>query len=305
VLIEGKWSADWRGLRKLSTKVHRSPEFDVCISFAGEDREVAKRIASLIKRNGMKRKVFYDDFERATLWGEELARHLHTIYSQQSRFCVILFSQAYSRKVWTLHEYRSALTRVAREQDAYVLPIALDVATIPEEFASVGYWPFNPGDERRIANAVEEKINEYLSQHYVSIEELVEIFNADRAASAILDGFREGIQERVATGDLLDAQIMTVLALISAADIKHLDKSTRALIDLILFSSGAIGDSFEGDSVSIVGDASVRRFLGPHGPFLFSVDAWEPFLERYKISDDALEPDPTELDAMPEDDTSD
>jgi hypothetical protein len=239
----------------------------------------------------MKRKVFYDDFEQATLWGEELARYLHEIYSEQSKFCVILFSHAYSRKVWTRHEYRAALTRVVQEQGSYVLPVALDVAAIPDEFASVGYWPFNVGDERKIARAVEEKVNDYIGRYYFSVDEMVEIINASRGASAILDGFRAGIQERIAAEDHLGSQILTILALISAADTKHLDKSARALIDLVLYAPGPVGDSFEDDIVKVVGTASVRRCLGVHGPFLFTVKDWEEFIEPYRINDDELEPD--------------
>jgi hypothetical protein len=51
-LIKGKWSADWRGLRRLSAKEFPTPKFDVCISFAGEDREVAAQIAGLSNATG-------------------------------------------------------------------------------------------------------------------------------------------------------------------------------------------------------------------------------------------------------------
>jgi len=252
---------------------------------------VAGRIANLIKSNGMKRKIFYDDFEKVTLWGEELARYLHKIYSQQSKFCVILFSHAYSRKAWTRHELRAALTRVVQEQGSYVLPVALDVATVPDEFTTVGYWPFKPGDEQRIAEALEEKINAYLERYYVTLEEMTEIVSADRTSSAVLDGFRSGIRERTAVGDRTGAQILTVLALISAADVEHIDPSARAVIDLVLFAPGPIGDSFEGDRAKVAGTASVRRILGVHGPFLFSRSGWEEYIEPYRQRQDERESD--------------
>jgi hypothetical protein len=272
-LIRGKWCADWRGLRSLSSREPHGEKYDVCISFAAEDREVAGRIASLIKSNGLNRKVFYDDFGKVALWGEELASYLHKIYSQQSRFCIILFSHAYSRKAWTRHELRAALTRVVQEQGSYVLPVALDVAAVPGEFASVGYWPFNPGDEQKIAEAVEEKIDEYLELHAFRIEELTDIFRYELAVEAILDGVRSGIREKTAAGDRTSAQVLTVLALIASSDIEHIDRSARAVIDLVLFAAGPVGDSFENDVAKVVGTASLRRHLG--GAFALAAKDWE------------------------------
>jgi hypothetical protein len=297
-LIKGKWSADWHGLRRLSAKEFPTPKFDVCISFAGEDREVAGRIASLIKRNRMKRRVFYDDFEKVTIWGKELASYLHKIYSEQSMLCVILFSHAYSRKVWTRYEYRAALTRVVQEQGSYVLPVALDVTAMPEEFESLGYWPFKSGDERKIAKAVEEKINERAGRWYASLEELTEIFNIDIVARALLGGFRAGIEEKKAAGDYVSAHVLTVLALISAADLEHVDPSARAVIDLVLFAPGPVGDSFEGEAAKVVGTASVYRALGAHGPLFFNQDGWEVYFEPYRHLED-------EDETIPEDKESD
>ena len=46
------------------------PTYDVTISFAGEDRPVAERLASLLVTKGLN--VFYDEYERANLWGKDL-----------------------------------------------------------------------------------------------------------------------------------------------------------------------------------------------------------------------------------------
>ena len=261
-------------------KESSDPEFDVCISYAGEDRAIAERIASLIKRNRMKRKVFYDDFEKVTLWGEELSRYLHKIYSQQSKFCVILFSHAYSRKVWTRHEFRAALTRVVQEQGSYVLPVALDAATVPDELRGLGYWQFKPGDERQVAKAVEEKINEYIGEHYVALDKVAKTISAETATNAVLDGIRSGIRERATADDHAGAQILTILALIAATDCQHIDRSVRAVIDLVLFAPGPVGDSFEDDQVNVVGDAILQRWLGADGPFLLSTSGWEDILNH-------------------------
>jgi hypothetical protein len=49
-------------------------EYDIVISFAGEDRQVAEEIAVELKNNGIR--VFYDNFEKADLWGKDLYEHL-------------------------------------------------------------------------------------------------------------------------------------------------------------------------------------------------------------------------------------
>ena len=43
----------------------RQPDFDVALSFAGEDRTYVERVANELKRMGLK--VFYDKHEAVTL----------------------------------------------------------------------------------------------------------------------------------------------------------------------------------------------------------------------------------------------
>lgn len=45
-------------------------DYEVAISFAGEDRGVAEQIAGLLKDEGIT--VFYDKYEEADLWGKDL-----------------------------------------------------------------------------------------------------------------------------------------------------------------------------------------------------------------------------------------
>ena len=83
--------------------------YDVALSFAGEDRALAARIAELCRSTGMT--VFYDAYEQASLWGKDLTSHLDTIYRKNAQYCIVFISEAYVRKSWTRHEIRSALAR--------------------------------------------------------------------------------------------------------------------------------------------------------------------------------------------------
>src|SRR5262245_39904870 len=48
-------------------------QYDVCLSFAGEDRDYVKRVAEELHRRQVR--VFYDQFEISHLWGKNLYTH--------------------------------------------------------------------------------------------------------------------------------------------------------------------------------------------------------------------------------------
>ena len=98
-------------------------EYDVALSFAGEDRHHAERLANLLKSGGYR--VFYDKYEQATLWGKNLYDHLSSIYKDKARYCVMFLSKHYGQKLWPNHERQSAQARAFEENQEYILPIRL------------------------------------------------------------------------------------------------------------------------------------------------------------------------------------
>jgi hypothetical protein len=138
-LIMGKTEKE--ELKKTSslTSLSKTTEekYDVAISFAGEEREFAERLAQkLIQRQV---KVFYDSFEAANLWGKNLYDHFSSIYSERSKYCVMLLSKNYEKKAWTNLERRSAQARAFRENREYILPIKIDDTNITGLQETVGY----------------------------------------------------------------------------------------------------------------------------------------------------------------------
>jgi hypothetical protein len=111
--------------------------YDVAISFAGEDRDYANQIAELLRLQGVR--VFYDNYEQATLWGKDLYAHLAHVYREQARYCVMLLSQYYATKLWTNHERQSAQARAFRQNEEYILPVRLDDTEIPGIHPTIGY----------------------------------------------------------------------------------------------------------------------------------------------------------------------
>ncbi len=116
-------------------------EYDVAISFAGEQRKEARDIAKGLTDAGVK--VFFDEYEGAELWGKNLYEHLSEVYKDRAQYCLILVSAAYAKKVWTSHERRSAQARALQESQEYILPVRIDDTELPGLLPTVAYLDFN------------------------------------------------------------------------------------------------------------------------------------------------------------------
>jgi hypothetical protein len=103
--------------------------YDLALSFAGEQRPIAKSLADRLEASGYR--IFFDEYERAQLWGLELPVTLGEIYGKAARFCLIIVSSAYVQKKWTNHERRFAISRALQERLDYILPVKVDDSELP------------------------------------------------------------------------------------------------------------------------------------------------------------------------------
>ncbi len=131
-------------------------EFDVALSFAGEDRGAAELLAAELKRRQVR--VFYDEYEKADLWGKDLYAHLADVYANRAQYCVMFLSEHYARKAWTNFERRSAQERAFRENRDYILPVRIDGSSIPGISAGIGYLDWIDETPGSIADLVLEKL---------------------------------------------------------------------------------------------------------------------------------------------------
>ena len=104
-------------------------DYDVALSFAGEQRAYVEEVARHLAARGIA--VFYDGFEQAGLWGRDGAEAFHGVYAEQATYVVMFISEAYAAKAWTRHERRSAISRMLKEEGEYVLPVRFDETPIP------------------------------------------------------------------------------------------------------------------------------------------------------------------------------
>ena len=133
-------------------------EFDVALSFAGEDREHAKQLADLLESGGYR--YFYDEYNRANLWGKNLYDHLSSVYKDQAHYCVVFLSENYARKLWTRHELRSAQARAFKENREYILPVRLDDTEISGILPTDMYLDLRELSIEEIYQELVEKLSE-------------------------------------------------------------------------------------------------------------------------------------------------
>ena len=134
-------------------------EYEVALSFAGEDRGFAEGIAEGLKKSGIK--VFYDNYYAADLWGQDLSVKLRDVYHSSSQFCIMIISEHYVKKMWPSHERQQAIERMIQQQGkAYVLPVRLDgySGEVPGMPGTISYLATSSANPEVVVEAFRRKI---------------------------------------------------------------------------------------------------------------------------------------------------
>ena len=140
-------------------------EYDFGLSFAGEQRKYVEEVARELNSFGIR--VFYDDYEKAELWGKDLYSHLAEIYEHLCHYCILFASQAYADKVWTSHERRSAQARALKEKQEYILPARFDDTPIPGLPETVHYIDLRHMPPAELAKLAATKLGNPVRQNYL------------------------------------------------------------------------------------------------------------------------------------------
>lgn len=134
-----------------------SIEFDVAISFAGPQRALAERLATIVRDAGYV--PFFDGFYPSQLWGKDLIAFFDEIYRKKAKYCVIFISQDYCDRIWTNHERKSAQARALQEKGKeYLLPIRIDDSELPGLVPTIGYLSIDDYSVEQIAEMLIEKL---------------------------------------------------------------------------------------------------------------------------------------------------
>ena len=104
-------------------------QYQVALSFAGEQRAYVESVARALQARGVP--IFYDGFERVTLWGTHGSEAFEEVFAQRSAYVVMFISKDYVERAWPRHERRSTLSRALHESGEYVLPVRFDDTRVP------------------------------------------------------------------------------------------------------------------------------------------------------------------------------
>ena len=130
-------------------------DYELALSFAGEDREYVDEVARALLARGVK--VFYDTLEQVDLLGKNLYTHLSDVYLKRARFTVMFISRSYATKRWTGFEREAAQARAFAENREYILPVRIDDTDLPGMLPTVAY--VKPRTFRRsLSHAARQKV---------------------------------------------------------------------------------------------------------------------------------------------------
>lgn len=132
-------------------------EYDIALSFAGEDREYVDTVAYLLKENDIN--VFYDKYEETELWGKDLYEHLSDVYKNKAKYTIIFISEYYAKKLWTNHERKSAQARAFNERHEYILPARFDDTVIVGIHETIGYIDLRYKNPNEFVSLIIQKLN--------------------------------------------------------------------------------------------------------------------------------------------------
>jgi len=130
--------------------------YDVALSFAGENREIANSIYEAL--TSRKVRVFFDTVEKAELWGKNLPEAFRNRYGALSRFVVPLVSRDYLRKDWPNYELSVAKEEAGRRDMEFVLPVQLDDTVHPGLPRTIGYLDWRKEGHEGVVKTLPEKL---------------------------------------------------------------------------------------------------------------------------------------------------
>ena len=133
-------------------------EYDVGLSFAGEQRDYVRRVAEDLQYRGLR--VFYDENEEDKLWGKNLLDYLSELYLKKCRYCIIFASAEYAAKMWPNLERQSAQARDITGAGGYIFPVRFDDTEIPGLLPTICYQDARKKSPEQIAGLFSQTIGQ-------------------------------------------------------------------------------------------------------------------------------------------------
>jgi hypothetical protein len=141
-----------------------SDQVSVFISYAHEDAELARALASSLKKRGCK--VWIDEGEM--LVGESLIERIATAISEV-HFVVALVSEASVNSPWCQKELSLAITGGLGREGVRVLPLQVGDVEMPATLADVLYLPLDPSSVSDAAARIKKDAEGHLAREKPSV----------------------------------------------------------------------------------------------------------------------------------------
>lgn len=125
-------------------------QYDVALSFAGEQREFANSLFKHLEQSGID--VFYDKKFEGVLWGKKLTFALKKIFFNSS-FAIVLNSKQYREKIWPKVEWQTIVSRSVLEEREYALVVSFDDEKLEGIDHDVVYLKASENTPKEIASA--------------------------------------------------------------------------------------------------------------------------------------------------------
>lgn len=135
-------------------------DWDIAISFAGENRKLAETIVDLLEV--LDCTVFYDKHYESNYLGTVWSNNFKEIFGHKSRYVVCLLDSNHAEKIWPTFEREIFSARV---EDAAVIPIYLDDTSfvgIPKDIVGIDYKNCDHSDIDEITDKIVYKIEKKL-----------------------------------------------------------------------------------------------------------------------------------------------
>jgi hypothetical protein len=157
---------DWESLRKDSgfRDLKDETEFEVALSFAGENRKLAREIAKQLTELDVV--VFIDEQYEANYLGKIWSKEFKEIFGPKSRFVVCLLDENHLEKIWPTFERDIFKPRVAA---GAVVPIYLDETKfvgIPDDVIGISFKETVPDAdlEKKVFEKIVSKLIDFLDR---------------------------------------------------------------------------------------------------------------------------------------------
>ena len=138
--------------------MEKNYEYDIALSFAGEDRKYVDEVANGLRE--LEISVFYDLFEEEKLWGKNLYSYLAAIYRHKAKYTIMFISEHYAKKLWTNHEREAMQARAFEESREYILPARFDDTDIPGVLPDIGYISLENKTPEEFVKLIQKKLNQ-------------------------------------------------------------------------------------------------------------------------------------------------